>query len=339
MPRGGTFDSGDWGEHVLTGNGIPSSIYHPLIPFTDTVDFAYDDGIQSRRNGGDCLEKVTPPAANRSDGMAAPSVAVNGLGNVYDNFDNYFCDLNHQQQQQQLTLPATTNGSSKYRWDPTRLLSYQSHLCHSIPTPPDGPLYPALIPLGLPDEAKSSRTETAAQRRPIPPLASKEKASAQSSSRRKDIAGLQEKHMEERQQSNSLVGSIRSPPPDPVRRKGRPKKYHDPEPDAGVAASGMVQRDDDGREETLSKPKGGSLRSGTDSAHSLSSLDFNRLDQLGESMAAPGVLRLGARSASSNSQPSLPDEKGFSIQIGPEVFKLSGASIMSDGRFGVAARR
>ncbi len=101
----------------------------------------------------------------------------------------------------------------------------------------------------------------------------------------------------------------------------------------------MAQRDDDGREETPSNPKHGSLGPGTHSAQSLSSFDFNRLDQLSESTAAPGVLRQGARSASSNSQPRLPDERGFSIQIGPEVFKLSGASIMSDGMFGVAARR
>ncbi|KAL8901184.1 MAG: hypothetical protein Q9207_005330 [Kuettlingeria erythrocarpa] len=137
--------------------------------------------------------------------------------------------------------------------------------------------------------------------------------------------------MEERQQFNSLVGSIQSLPPDSVRRKGRPKKHHDLETETGVAASGMAQRDGNGREETPSNPKHGSLASGTHSVQSLSSFDFNRLDQLGESTAAPSVLRVGARSASSNSQPRLPDEKGFSIQIGPEVFKLSGASIMSDG--------
>ena len=45
---------------------------------------------------------------------------------------------------------------------------------------------------------------------------------------------------------------------------------------------------------------------------------------------APGVIRTGE---TRNGQGSLPPEKAFSIQIGWRLFRLSGASIMSDGDY------
>lgn len=46
----------------------------------------------------------------------------------------------------------------------------------------------------------------------------------------------------------------------------------------------------------------------------------------------PGVLRTGEAALSRNGQPALPAEKAYAIQIGWRLFRLSGASIMSDGR-------
>ena len=46
----------------------------------------------------------------------------------------------------------------------------------------------------------------------------------------------------------------------------------------------------------------------------------------------PGVLRTGDAALLRNGQPTLPAEKAFSIQIGWRLFRLSGASIMSDGK-------
>ena len=44
----------------------------------------------------------------------------------------------------------------------------------------------------------------------------------------------------------------------------------------------------------------------------------------------PGVLRTGAMSFTKATRGSLPAEKAFSIQIGWKLFRLSGASLMSD---------
>lgn len=46
----------------------------------------------------------------------------------------------------------------------------------------------------------------------------------------------------------------------------------------------------------------------------------------------PGVLRMTEKTIAKNGQRSLPLEKAFSIQIGWRLFRLSGASIMSDGK-------
>ena len=46
----------------------------------------------------------------------------------------------------------------------------------------------------------------------------------------------------------------------------------------------------------------------------------------------PGVLRTGDAALLRGGKPTLPAEKAFAIQIGWRLFRLSGASIMSDGR-------
>jgi len=47
----------------------------------------------------------------------------------------------------------------------------------------------------------------------------------------------------------------------------------------------------------------------------------------------PGVLRTGDAALLRDGQPTLPAEKSFAIQIGWRLVRLSGASIMSDGKF------
>lgn len=51
-----------------------------------------------------------------------------------------------------------------------------------------------------------------------------------------------------------------------------------------------------------------------------------------EAGMTPGVLRARPGFEADDGQHALPHTKGFSIQIGSELFKLSGASIMSDGQ-------
>ena len=47
----------------------------------------------------------------------------------------------------------------------------------------------------------------------------------------------------------------------------------------------------------------------------------------------PGILRTTDKTLTRNGQSALPPEKAFSIQIGWRLFRLSGASIMSDGNY------
>ncbi|KAL8869430.1 MAG: hypothetical protein Q9174_004278 [Haloplaca sp. 1 TL-2023] len=89
------------------------------------------------------------------------------------------------------------------------------------------------------------------------------------------------------------------------------------------------QRQSGARKEPTPKTpnQDGSIASSNHSSQSRVSFDFSNVDGLANSFPTPGIVRSGA---SSTSHGRLPDEKGFSIQIGSELFKLSGASIMSD---------
>ena len=82
--------------------------------------------------------------------------------------------------------------------------------------------------------------------------------------------------------------------------------------------------------------QGGSLLSSA-SGHSRSEFDnFAAENVRGPNGKAPiktpGVLRTGDMLLTRNGQSALPLEKAFSIQIGWRLFRLSGASIMSDGK-------
>ncbi|KAL8768762.1 MAG: hypothetical protein Q9209_005050 [Squamulea sp. 1 TL-2023] len=99
-----------------------------------------------------------------------------------------------------------------------------------------------------------------------------------------------------------------------------------------VPYSNLSQQEDGGQRETLEPPRqDDSFTSSSRSVQSLASFDFSKVG-LDETIVTPGLVRSSASNASQRDLPSLPDEKGFSIQIGSELFKLSGASIMSDGR-------
>ena len=91
--------------------------------------------------------------------------------------------------------------------------------------------------------------------------------------------------------------------------------------------------------------QGGSLLSGA-SGHTRSEFDNFAAENVGGRPApgfspnpngnapikTPGVLRTGDTLLMRNGQSALPAEKAFSIQIGWRLFRLSGASIMSDGK-------
>ncbi|KAL9034565.1 MAG: hypothetical protein Q9180_005333 [Flavoplaca navasiana] len=95
--------------------------------------------------------------------------------------------------------------------------------------------------------------------------------------------------------------------------------------------SNLSQSEDGQQRGTLEPPRqDDSLTSSSRSVRSSASYDFSKLDQLHDSINVPGIVR-SAASNSSQDFSTLPDEKSFTIQIGSELFKLSGASIMSDG--------
>lgn len=107
-----------------------------------------------------------------------------------------------------------------------------------------------------------------------------------------------------------------------------------------------AQDDEDSRRNQLDlHNRGGSVVSSA-SGHSRSDNTFHKSDTLDDEFNSntsrrsenrgagktPGVLRTHQGDDLQNGQHTLPRAKGFSIQIGSEVFKLSGASIMSDGQ-------
>ena len=96
--------------------------------------------------------------------------------------------------------------------------------------------------------------------------------------------------------------------------------------------SNLSQSEDGQQRETLEPPRqDDSLTSSSRFVRSSASYDFSNLDQLQDSINAPGIVRSAASNPSQQDFSTLPDEKSFTIQIGSELFKLSGASIISDG--------
>lgn len=323
MPRDDIFDTG----HAYGRSDTESlSTYFPLGFTTDSTDFAYENGFHPSNNGAGWLEDVYPTAANRS---AAPPLASNGLGNVDGTHFDRYSHSARRQQQHQFALLATPQSSNNSRGGHSRTPNHRSSFSQSIPTPPDITVDAPSDQLGFRDEAEAIPTKGSAQRAVEQSPLSGVRLEVHSSNQRKTTT-----HSGAQKQERAVapIESNKHLSSDPARNKSSLNEQGESPPRSGMVWSGMSVRDEDGQKETPSRGKAGSLASSAQSAQSRSSFNFSRLDRLSESPNVPGVLRLGQRSASQNGQRSLPDEKGFSIQIGSKLFKLSGASIMSDGR-------
>ncbi|KAL8960874.1 MAG: hypothetical protein Q9193_002491 [Seirophora villosa] len=338
MPRG----------NILGGNGynwgvneLPSTSSTPFGPTTDTIDFAYSSNSErqfSDNNPGGWFKYVNPTAANRSGGMAAPSVAnnanANGLGDSAEVEINNTVSFNwsslDQLQKHQLALPDAAQCWGRPDEDHLDLAGQQARFSHSIPTPPEFTVNPPFGQSALRDEAEGLSEEPRTQSAVGTTLPATVTVQARNSQPR-GIVPREAATPTQRERKPRLVPqSTETPPPHPAPKRGRPRKQKEADPRPDMSGTGLSHNDRE--KETASHKKDGSLSSSTRSIRSHSSFDFHKVDRLGGSPNTPGLSRLGPRSASQVDQRSLPDEKGFSIQIGAELFKLSGASIMSDGR-------
>ena len=138
----------------------------------------------------------------------------------------------------------------------------------------------------------------------------------------------------------SGAGPVKVPSPDPRAMSKSQRRQLPSTTNRTRPRSNLSHWEDGVQKETLEPPRqDDSLTPSSRSVQSLASFDFSKIDQLGESISGSGIVRPGTSNASQPEISTLPDEKGFSIQIGSEMFKLSGASIMSDGRFDYAFDR
>ncbi|KAL8798527.1 MAG: hypothetical protein Q9182_006583 [Xanthomendoza sp. 2 TL-2023] len=129
----------------------------------------------------------------------------------------------------------------------------------------------------------------------------------------------------------SINESVEHPYPRSKSSSNPRKKQQLPAAHRANSRSSLSQGDS-GQRDTMVPPRpDDSLTSSSRSVQSPSSFDFSKLDQLEAVINAPGMVRSEASNPSQQDSSTLPDEKGFSIQVGSELFKLSGASIMSDG--------
>ncbi|KAL9042757.1 MAG: hypothetical protein Q9214_003690 [Letrouitia sp. 1 TL-2023] len=210
-------------------------------------------------------------------------------------------------------------------------------LVHSVPAPPNpfsaSSPDPALARHGKHTSNKSYATETVVRptelakvtpkssnaRRRTAPTRSSESAVAVNS--RANSMSSSKDTTQQGQPSDKRVAQEQSSKPSPLRPMVTiPRSVHQEED----AQKGLLAPQT--RDASLA-PSTHSVQSDR-SGRSRLSFDFSRLDQLEDTLRTPGVLRAGQ---SQKDVQSLPDEKAFSIQIGSELFKLSGASIMSDG--------
>ncbi|KAL8967691.1 MAG: hypothetical protein Q9197_005294 [Variospora fuerteventurae] len=335
MPRGNKLgDNGCiWGD-----NELPSSSSTSFGSATDAIDFAYSnisDRHLSKNNFDGWPRNVNPTGANRSGGMAARSVANNDLGNgngnveVDFNNDISFDWYSGQLQRYQVASPATLQSYHCADEDHLGLSGRQASFSNSIPTPPEITLHPPSGQSRLRDEAERLSKESLTQLAIQPTLPCTVTARAHDSPLRETITSGEVEPTQQERQSLPASRSIETPPPDPAPKRGRARKQKVAVPRSDMSRNSLLQNDRE--KERPSQRKDGSLASSTHSVQSRSSFDFNRIDRVEGSPIALGISRLDRRSASQVDQRSLPDEKGFSIQVGAELFKLSGASIMSDG--------
>ncbi|KAL8817926.1 MAG: hypothetical protein Q9223_003332 [Gallowayella weberi] len=130
----------------------------------------------------------------------------------------------------------------------------------------------------------------------------------------------------------SINEPVEDPTPSSKSSSNPRKKRQLPAAHRANSRSSWSQHGDSGQRDTMVPPRpDDSLTSSSRSVQSPSSFDFSKLDQLEAVINAPGMVRSEASNRSQQDSSTLPDEKGFSIQVGSELFKLSGASIMSDG--------
>ena len=311
--------------------GHTSDIDESRRPSTTTVaiDFASQNAVLENACG--VFERVHPAAANRSGRGLAPSVASN-----VNHAISFTSQRQQHQQQQRLTLPANARACDYTETDQPYLGEDWSSFPNSIPTPPDpSPRNPYSQP-GLWDGVgvllNGNIVDSANKSASVSSLAPYTKSHQGHKATIDSTSETIERPLGTHSSVASLaIPSIRS------RSDSRSRQERIATPRQAMVGAGSSQRTEDGQKETspLHK-KDESLSSSTHSnlsRTSHASFDFSKVDRLAESSHAPGVLRLGPRSASVQGPRSLPDEKGFSIQIGAELFKLSGASIMSDGRF------
>ncbi|KAI4136360.1 MAG: hypothetical protein LQ341_005655 [Variospora aurantia] len=343
MPRGNNLgDNGCiWGD-----NELPSSSSTSFGSATDAIDFAYSnisDRHLSNNNVDGWPRNVNPTGANRSGGMAARSVANNDLGNgngnveVDFNNDISFDWYSGQLQRYRVGSPATSQSYHCADEDHLGLSGPQASFSHSIPTPPEITLLPPSSQSRLRDEAERISKEPLTQLPIQPTLPCTVTAKAHDSPLRETITSGEVEPTQQERQSLPASRSIETPPPDPAPKRGRPRKQKVADSRSDMSRNSLLQHDRE--KETPSQRKVGSLASSTHSVQSRSSFEFNRIDRVEGSPIAPGLSRPDRRSASQVDQRSLPDEKGFSIQVGAELFKLSGASIMSDGMFESDSKR
>ncbi|KAL8992430.1 MAG: hypothetical protein Q9188_007584 [Gyalolechia gomerana] len=287
-------------------------------PTTIARDFASDHVSRQANNVNDRYRNVDPAAANRSD----RNLALSAASEVNDRPSRLFHGLYQGQQQ---FIPTAI--------DQSYFGSDWSGFPHSIRTPPDPspstPFSQSALRDGSGGSFNGSPTESATTLTYPPSLTPR----THNIHQREAATGSEANLGRSTGATTSTRGLDENLSPNPGRGSSVRKKQRKEVRERAMTPSRSSQRGEDGRKGTpLTHKQDGSLSS-TQSNQSHASFDFSKVDRSGESSHAPGILRLGQRSSSLHGQRSLPDEKGFSIQIGSELFKLSGASIMSDGRF------
>ncbi|KAL8696271.1 MAG: hypothetical protein Q9201_007741 [Fulgogasparrea decipioides] len=301
------------GGHTRGTDEQPSDPSWPSA--TAIVDFAFDHGSQlSRQAGvGRSPTAVETSVANRS--WAAPSV---------NDSRHLRFDLFQPEQQQQPSLIDSVGAEPNSQIGTSHVIASSdwASFLHAIPTSPGPEIAPPLAQLTLRHGQTANSSGYLTQSPSIVQSSPDLKIDAPEIRRREAAEAPTAKA-----QNMSVVGSIETPSPPSKTGNARRKKDQSTTRQT-LAQSSLSQREDDGSKEAPRQQKpGGSLASSDNSSQSRGSLDFSRVIRSDESFPTPGIVRSGLSSASHG---SLPDEKGFSIQIGSELFKLSGASIMSD---------
>ncbi|KAL8690923.1 MAG: hypothetical protein Q9218_003736 [Villophora microphyllina] len=298
---------------------------------TSIVDFA-PKSIPQPPHNNDAVEscprtvEFDPSARDRPDQAVARSVAFYGRAKSDVNRRFQF-DLQHAQLQP--AIPAIANSLGQLKEDQPAELSdrtrFEAPAPNSSSSRPTAPSKQAVCHHG--------RTRAFSAHSSAGPASSKTEQSILNSYGGPDpvsdaaLAFINRPFGDEAQVM-PVAGSAKDPP---RRHKVTSSIREDQNPSnssSDMPQSRPSQQADDGQKESASSQKrDGSIASSSHSTQSRTSFDFSNIDRLAGKFKVPGVVRAG----SEHDGPSLPNEKGFSIQVGSELYKLSGASIMSDG--------